>query len=324
MTTFYLLGNNGYSVQDTPEPEEWVKPLREAGLCRLEYFQDHMEPVYFETIVRDRSSFYQATMQVLRENGISVDSFTTGRLLYMTNGLSHPYEDARCEAVRWLTLTARTAAALGAPMIGGHFDYISIHDTRTVDVAAQKQRILDGMLQFGEAATAEGLEAIAFEQMYTPHLRPHTMAEFEEMLMWLNERSDIAFYPMCDVGHMAVGPQDSREHTAEDKDPYAWLARRYAGQETIFVHLQQTDAEASRHWPFTAEYNAQGFIDLDRAVASIEASGIERAFLSLEILFPRGTPIGDITPAVVESAGNVRAALTRAGYREERCCFTRN
>jgi len=315
MTTFYLLGNNCYSVQDTPEPEEWVRPLCAANLRRLEYFADHMEPVFFENVIRQRSEFFRATAETLAANHITVEAFTTGRILYLLNGLSHPYPDARREAMRWLDCTARAAAALGARLVGGHFDYISLREAR--EAGRVRQRLLDGLLHFGESSARAGLEAIALEQMYTPSLRPYTMAELEAMLSWLNARSPVPFYPMCDVGHMAVGPADDPEHTPADKDPCAWLARRYAGQDTIFVHLQQTDQIASRHWPFTAEYNARGFIELERVVASIEASGVARAFLSMEILFPRGTPIDVITPAISESAGRVRAALAVRGYREE-------
>ena len=41
-----LVGNNGYTVQDNPEPERWVRPLVAAGLVRLEFFADHMDPLF--------------------------------------------------------------------------------------------------------------------------------------------------------------------------------------------------------------------------------------------------------------------------------------
>ena len=320
MTTFYLLGNNGYSVQDTPEPEEWVKPLVAARLTRLEFFMDHLEPVFYETIVREKSEFYQAIVRTLAANRIAVDSFTTGRLLYLTNGLSHPFADARREAQRWLALTARTAAALGAPMIGGHYDYISLRDWRDPRAV---QRMLDGMLAFAESAAREGIRAIALEQMYTPSLRPYTMADMEDIIGRLNERSAVPIYPMCDVGHMAVADPKDPAHTAADKDPCAWLARKYGGQDNVFVHLQQTDAVHSRHWPFIAARNAEGIISVERVIRAIESSGVARAWLSLEILSARGTPIDAIAGDIAASAEHVRGVLKKLGYAEEQGRFTR-
>ena len=36
MAEFVLVGNNGYTVQDSPEPERWAAPLIAAGLSNQE------------------------------------------------------------------------------------------------------------------------------------------------------------------------------------------------------------------------------------------------------------------------------------------------
>ncbi|MEM4250288.1 MAG: hypothetical protein QW828_00410, partial [Candidatus Bathyarchaeia archaeon] len=116
-------------------------------------------------------------------------------------------------------------------------------------------------------------EGICLEQMYTPHLKPYTIAEGIQMLEALNAKSPVPFYMHCDTGHMAVAAKDDENHTFRDKDPYYWLRQRYAGMGKIFVHLQQTDALASRHWPFTPEYNRKGFIEARKVIQAIEDSG---------------------------------------------------
>ena len=42
-----------------------------------------------------------------------------------------------------------------------------------------------------------------------------------------------------------------------------------AGRRRPVVQLQQTDAEADHHWPFTAQYNAAGRIDARRVLEAL-------------------------------------------------------
>jgi len=313
MTRFYLVGNNGYSVQDNPEPEEWVRPLVAAGITHLEYFADHMEPVIYENVIRDRSEYFQATMDTIRRSRLSVASVTTGRISYLLNVLSHPYADARAEGMRWCRRMVDLAVALGARYCSGHFDYISQKDARKLGARAA-QRIVDGLVELSEYAARHGLAGICLEQMHGPQLRPYIIPEMEQMLHSINARSAVPVYPMCDTGHMAhVSPADP-DHGSQDKNPYAWLSRKYAGLDVIFVHIQQTDNQASRHWPFTAPFNAQGIIEPKKVVEAVERSGVAEAYLSLEILYARGTPLDQITPDIVASAEAFRGALRGLGY----------
>jgi D-erythrulose 1-phosphate 3-epimerase len=82
-----------------------------------------------------------------------------------------------------------------------------------------------------------------------------------------------------DIGHQCV-PGTS----GDERDPYAWLER--FGRRAPVVQLQQSDAAADHHWPFTPERNALGRIDPDRVLASLAASGAENVALVLEIIPP--------------------------------------
>ena len=135
MTRFYLVVNNGYSVQDNPEPEAWVQPILATGLRHMDFFTDHMEPVIFENVIRNRSAYFTATMETIRKHGLHVVSATTGRISYLLNVLAHPYDDAREEGIRWCKRMVDLAAALGAPFATGHFDYI----TKTDDALRAKE-----------------------------------------------------------------------------------------------------------------------------------------------------------------------------------------
>jgi hypothetical protein len=109
-----------------------------------------------------------------------------------------------------------------------------------------------------------------------------------------------------DVGHQCVvgtsGP---------DRDPYAWLER--LGPSAPVVHLQQTDADADHHWPFTAARNAAGRIDAGRVLAALDASGADEVALVLEVI-PTFEQNDDLVLAeLVESVDHWRAALERHG-----------
>jgi len=313
MQKFLLLVNNGYTVQDNPEPEVWVRPAAASGVRYLEYFADHMDPLYYERVIRDRSEYFRDTMRVLEENSIEVVSVGTGRLLYLTNALAHPYADMAEEGLRWCKGMVDLAAGMGAKFIAGHYDYITLTEIER-DPDAAVERVLERLLRLAEYAGEKGLEAICLEQMYTRQLKPYTVEEGKYLIERLNAKADVPFYMHCDTGHMAVGPKDDPKHTAQDKDPYYWLRQTYGDTGKMFVHLQQTDAESSRHWPFTDEYNARGFIDADKVVEALIESGVKEAFLTFEILYPRATPIERIVPDIVESVEYFDAALKRHGF----------
>lgn len=314
MPKFYLIVNNGYTVQDNPEPREWIKPIAAARARYIEYFADHMDPLFARQVILRRSEFFQETMRTLRKHRVEVVSVGTGRLSYLVNVLSHPFPDMAQEGLRWCKAMVDLAVAMGARFIAGHYDYISQSDLRRSEKRATL-RLLERLLFLADYAKKKGLEAICLEQMYTPHLKPYTVAEGHWMLEWLNTRSPIPFYMHADTGHMAVASSEDKNHTAQDKDPYYWLSQRYAGQNKIFVHLQQTDTLASRHWPFTSQRNKEGFIVARKVIEAIEQSGVEEAFLSFEILYPRGTPISKITPEIVESVRHFEDTFKSMGYR---------
>lgn len=58
-----------------------------------------------------------------------------------------------------------------------------------------------------------------------------------------------------------------------DGDPYNWL--EVLGCYSPIVHLQQTNGNASSHWPFTDKYNAQGIIEGEKVLESLYKSYLQ-------------------------------------------------
>jgi len=313
MTEFWLLGNNGFSVQDNPEPSRWVKPLVEAGFTYFEYFADHLDPILCSNVLKRKSEFVRETLRVIEKNGLEAVTIATGRLPYLRNLLSHPFDDVAEEGLRWCKGLADMAQVFGAKYITGHYDYITQQDLQVRPKRAVT-RLIDRMVLFAEYAATKGVEVIFLEQMYTPHLKPYTIEESKKMLRAINRRSAIPVMLHLDCGHAAPVPETDPDHTKADKDPYKWLEERYPGSDMILVHVQQTDRAASRHWAFTAERNRKGIIRADRVIKSILKGSPRKAFLSFEMLYPRGTSLELIGKELRESREYFRRTLDRMGF----------
>jgi hypothetical protein len=108
-----------------------------------------------------------------------------------------------------------------------------------------------------------------------------------------------------DVGH-APHP--------EERDPYPWLSE--LGAISRIVHLQQTEAGHSRHWPFTDEYNQKGIIEASRVLKTLEESGATDIWLGFEIGHRERFEVEpQVIPELAASARFWRQALAEAGHK---------
>ena len=314
MTVFALIGNNGFTTEDHPQPEIWAEVLAAAGLRRFEYFADHLEPVIFRSVIERESEFFQATRSCLERFGLEVFSGATARISYLLNMLSHPYADMRAAGREWMRAFIELTRKLGGRFISGHYDCISLPEVNR-GLAAAVDRLLGELVEVSQYAREAGLEGIFLEMMHRPQLQPYTIAGAHELLGRLNERAVVPFHIHIDTGHMAFIEGDPH-HNGEDRDVYRWLATPFGTNDWLLVHAQQTDAYASRHWPFTHVYNRIGIIDARTCLQAIEESGVARAAIALEILFPRATPLERIRPDIIASARYWQEAFAELGYRE--------
>jgi hypothetical protein len=58
------------------------------------------------------------------------------------------------------------------------------------------------------------------------------------------------------------------------------------GDRAAVIHLQQSDADADHHWPFTPAYNERGRIRAERLLDALAASGAADVTLILEVIPP--------------------------------------
>jgi sugar phosphate isomerase/epimerase len=106
--------------------------------------------------------------------------------------------------------------------------------------------------------------------------------------------------------------------TAQDGDPYEWLAQ--LGCYSPIIHLQQTDNTASAHKAFTPEHNATGIIEPKKVLRAIRAaydqpldssmpSRIGDVYLTLEMFSGTADKAADILDRMQASAAYWRAAV---------------
>jgi len=320
ITVFQLIGNNGFTTEDYPQPEIWAGVLKRMGLRRFEYFADHMEPFIFRDVMKNRSEFFQDTLKALKNNNLEIWSAATARVSYLLNMLSHPYEDMREIGRQWVKAFIDQAVVFDAAYISGHYDCLSKPQLQELD--SWIDRMCDEMVAISEYAAEKGLKAIFLEQMHRPQLQPNTIERGQYILDRINRNSAVPVHMHLDTGHMAH-VKDDPTHTDRDKNPVNWFEIKWGRNEMLLVHAQQTDTQASRHWPFTAEYNRKGIIDALEIIRRIERSCVKEAVIALEILFHRGTDIDVIEPQLVESADYWRDTFKQAGYIEKDSVFTK-
>ncbi len=293
--------NTCYAVKRWPEPEAWSAVARDLGVQHVQYSFDLLDPV-----LNGDAAAYAETRRACEANGVTIESAFTGLIGYSQNSLSHPSTAVRDRARVWFEAAIDAAAILGARGLGGHIGAVSVW--QHADPAARTaaiDRTIDAVRGLADHAASKGLEFLLWEIMPVAREYPSRLDETQELV----ERLAGTAVPveLClDLGHMCA-------HGAEgaDRDPFAWLER--LGAHTRCVHLQQTDGVMDRHWPFTAEFNAQGIVHADQVVDIVGAFDRDEVEMMCEPMFAFEAADDDVVQALADTVAFWRPALERAG-----------
>lgn len=302
MTTFDLGINTCFAVKRWPRPADWAAVVRdELGLAVVQHSLDLVD---IDVGLDDSDIRAQAddVREAATACGLTVHSTFTGLAAYSGNLLLHPDPRARAHAEQWYLRVIDFTAAVGAGATGGHVGAFSVGDWHD----AQRRATLRDDLRDTLARLTHHARAVGLREFYVENLaaarEPSTMASVDDLLT-AGDRMHVPVVLCLDVGHQCV--VGSR---GDDRDPYAWL-RRY-GARTSMVQLQQSDAIADHHWPFTATTNAQGRIDARRVLEALVDSGAAHVTLVLEVIPPFEADDGEVLADLVSSADYWRAALS--------------
>lgn len=263
--------NNCFAVKRWPQADEWAQVIRdELGLRVVQHSLD------LSDLDHDLEPSADAVRRAGERWGLAVDSVFTGLAAYSLNLMLGPDPDARRRAVVYWGRAIAFAARVGARSVGGHVGSLSRRDANDPGRRALLSgELRDRLGELSRRAQEQGVEALLVENMACDR-EPCRMSDLAELLR--PGDSDHAAVALClDVGHQCVPGL-----TGSDADPYAWL--REMGARARVVHLQQSDAAADHHWPFSQQYNQRGRIRGSAVVEALAASGAENVMLVLEVI----------------------------------------
>lgn len=278
MSEIYLGINNCFALGRFPEPEEWLKVVKdELGLTHVQFSFDLLDPVIIEDeIVRRKCNYIK---KLADEKGVTIDTGTTGEISHKCNLLLDPDPGMRRCYLRWYERMIRASSFLGVEGSGIYLGTLSQRDARN---SRRKEFLISVLLEeityLTFIAKEEGQKYFLWEPMSIPRELPCTIDETKKLLERVNQKSFVPVKLCLDVGHGYYRSTDPR-----DRDPYSWL--KELAHLSPSIHMQQTDGKGSRHWPFTREHNAQGIIVPEKVCEAIEASGAEKSILIFEFFF---------------------------------------
>jgi sugar phosphate isomerase/epimerase len=271
MTRFKLGMNLIFAGNRFVEPEEWSRIVREElDLDYVQFSTDVLDPFWPKAYVDE---VLERTCACLKKYKLSVDSVFTGnfsrRHLFL-----HPDPGGRALWFDWYKRLIQMGAKIGAFSAGSHFGAMTVRDVN--DPVRYQERLAEGIHLWQELASyARDLNYryLFFETMSIPREMAYSIDQARELYAQLNENAAIPFLFCLDIGH-APDPKD--------RDAYRWIQE--LGRQSCIIHLQQSDRDHSRHWPFIPEFNQVGVIDPLKTLRTIEATGVEEIFLHFEIL----------------------------------------
>ena len=291
--------NNCFAVKRWPQPAEWAQVVREE--LGLDVVQHCLDLTDLGGDV-DLDAEAGAVRAACADAGLRVHSVFTGLVAYSANLMLAPDDAERRRGFELWSRGIMFAARLGAVSAGGHVGSLSRPDAD--DPQRRELRWSELRVRLAELsafASQLGLGALLVENMACDR-EPCRIPDIESLL----SDGDPGHAPvtLClDVGHQCVPGIEG-----EEADPYAWLRR--LGAQTTVVHLQQSDAEADHHWPFTADYNERGRIRADAVLDALASSGTDELTLVLEVVPPFEAGDGSVLSELRESVLYWREALS--------------
>jgi D-erythrulose 1-phosphate 3-epimerase len=276
MTVFRLGINTCFAVKRWPQPAAWARVVRdELGLSLVQHCLDLAD---LDVSDEDLVPQARAVGAACQDADLTLHSTFTGLAAYSTNLLLHPDQARRERAARWYRRAIDFTAAAGARSTGGHVGAYSVADWADAARRAWLWTALQDQLgELAAYARAAGLDSVMVENLASAR-EPSSMAGLRSLLT-SGDADHVPIVACLDVGHQCVAGA-----TGAELDPYAWLTA--LGARAPVVQLQQSDAVADHHWPFTPAANAVGRISAPQVLRALRDSGAAEVALILEIIHP--------------------------------------
>lgn len=295
-----------FAVKRWPRPEDWAPIVRDRlGLRLVQHTLDLVEPPLGVGSVVTRSG---AVRRAIADHDLEVHSTITGRAASTRCLLLHPDPEVRTESRLFFHRAIAFTERVGGIATGGHLGALSSADAGAeATTAARWKELGTALVSLAIDARRSGLESFLVENR--PSARETSTMAVVGNLLRDGDDLHVPVRLCLDVGHMCVAGA-----AGDDLDPYAWL-RAFARVAPI-VQVQQSDAIADRHWPFTEEWNRLGRIDADRVLDALGEGGAEDVVLMLEVSPASRQDDASVVDDLVASVAYWREALIRRGLDE--------
>jgi sugar phosphate isomerase/epimerase len=262
--------NLGFATNKYVEPHVWARIVAEdMGLKYVQFVADLLNVFLPDDVVEEQT---EQIIEQTKRYGLEVTSSFTSSFTRV-NHFMHPDAKTRKVWLDWFKKFATISRRMGARATGGHFGILTFED---YDNLERREYLIGEAVKHWQELSWHckdlGMEYLLFEPMSIPREMANTVEDTKELLERINDGAGLPVRVCLDVGH-APHP--------DDRDPYRWL--RELGSVSPIIHVQQTDKDHSRHWPFTEEYNRIGIIHGDRVIEALRESGATEAEIVFEI-----------------------------------------
>lgn len=262
--------NCGFAINRYVEPEAWGQIVgEELGLHSVQFVADLLNPFLPEAYVNDQ---IKRILEASMKYDFKVDSIFTSAYTRV-NHLMHPDEAMRRIYLEWFKKLFAIGAKLGAKTGGSHFGILTFD---TINNPEKKKKVIEagikGWQELSFFAQELGYESLIFEPMSVPREFANTIGETRELMNAVNAHCGVLMKVCLDLGH-APHP--------DERDAYPWITA--LGKDSPVIHLQQTVLNKSNHWPFTPEYNEQGYIKAEKVIEYLEKAGCKESLLTFEL-----------------------------------------
>jgi len=251
-----------------PEPERWTDFVAYYGVKVVQFNFDLID-FLLPRPVQDK--LVAQTLAACQAKGIRIKCAYGGHNHHQ-NYLGYPDDDvARAYEDYYRRMTDLTAA-LGGEGFGTIFAILtSSVQQNSIQRGRIISRAVEAYFRLAEYAKKAGLKYLLYETTSVPRESAATFVENDDLLSRMQGMA-VPMMVCLDVGH-----RNQEQLVSELADPYAWI-RRY-GRVSPIIHIHQTNASGSHHWPFTPEYNAQGDVLPEKVLQAIADSGAQQEIL---------------------------------------------
>ena len=296
--------NTGFATNRFPEPDDWIHIVAdELGLDTVQFTADLLNPFLPEDIVARE---VEAIRDLCDKKGVRVQT-TFSSAFTRVNHVLHPNPAIRRVWIEWFKKYLRLSRDLGAEGSGAHFGILTVRDN--ADPVVRARRIAEGIeawRELSEFGAGIGMRYLMFEPMSISRELAETIPAARELLDRCSEGFAIPMKLCLDVDHGDLASSDPR-----DTDAHAWI--REFGTDSPCLHIKQSLRDKGGHYPFTAQYNAQGKIVPEEILQTLRESGVERCTLLFEISHRERWPSDNsVISDLKESVDYWRPAVERA------------